>query len=228
MAFASAVVLMTPCPLACFFSSRSSTIASCSSRVDLLLLTAASRDSLRLAHDHLVRELRVPLRRLDRGVPENLLQRRQTSSALEPLAREGVSHLVCMEPLDTRPDPDRLGERTRRQHGEADQLSHAPRHFIQQRHLQRHPAHPANKYIDDLRQNVTRGNRERFRRGWPNFRPPVGYLEDRATKTVIKDPERFDLMRRAWDLVLSGAMRPSQVLHVLNDQWQFRTRRTAR
>jgi DNA invertase Pin-like site-specific DNA recombinase len=86
----------------------------------------------------------------------------------------------------------------------------------------------ATKYIDDLRQNVTRGNRERFRRGWPNFRPPVGYLEDRATKTVVKDPERFDLMRRAWDLVLSGAMRPSQVLHVLNNQWQFRTRRTAR
>jgi DNA invertase Pin-like site-specific DNA recombinase len=86
----------------------------------------------------------------------------------------------------------------------------------------------ATKYIDDLRQNVTRGNRERFRRGWPNFRPPVGYLEDRATKTVVKDPERFDLMRRAWDLVLTGAMRPSQVLHVLNDQWQFRTRRTAR
>ncbi len=86
----------------------------------------------------------------------------------------------------------------------------------------------ATKYIDDLRQNVTRGNRERFRRGWPNFRPPAGYIEDRTTKTVVKDPERFDLMRRAWDLVLSGAMRPSQVLHVLNDQWQFRTRRTAR
>lgn len=86
----------------------------------------------------------------------------------------------------------------------------------------------ATKYIDDLRQNVTRGNRERFRRGWPNFRPPVGYLEDRATKTVVKDPDRFDLMRRAWDLVLTGAMRPSQVLPVLNTQWQFRTRQTAR
>lgn len=86
----------------------------------------------------------------------------------------------------------------------------------------------ATKYIDDLRQNVKRGNRARFQRGWPNFRPPVGYLEDRATKTVIKDPERFDMLRRAWDLILSGSMRPSQVLRILNDQWQFRTRRTAR
>ena len=86
----------------------------------------------------------------------------------------------------------------------------------------------ATKFIDDLRQNVKRGNRARFQRGWPNFRPPVGYLEDRATKTVVKDPERFDLIRRAWDLILSGAMRPSRVLRVLNDQWQFRTRKTAR
>lgn len=86
----------------------------------------------------------------------------------------------------------------------------------------------ATKYIDDLRQNVKRGNRARFQRGWPNYRPPVGYLEDHATKTVVKDPERFDMIRRAWDLILSGAMRPSQVLRVLNDQWQFRTRKTAR
>lgn len=86
----------------------------------------------------------------------------------------------------------------------------------------------ATKYIDDLRQNVRRGNRARFQQGWPNYRPPVGYVEDRATKTVVKDPERFDMLRRAWDLMLSGSMRPSQVLRVLNDQWQFRTRRTAR
>lgn len=86
----------------------------------------------------------------------------------------------------------------------------------------------ATKYIDDLRQNVKRGNRARFQRGWPNFRPPVGYIEDRVTKTVIKDPERFDVIRRAWDLILSGAMRPSRVLRVLNDQWQFRTRKTTR
>jgi len=86
----------------------------------------------------------------------------------------------------------------------------------------------ATKYIDDLRQNVRRGNRARFQRGWPNYRPPVGYIEDRATKTVVKDPERFDMVRRAWDLILLGAMRPSHVLRILNDQWHFRTRKTAK
>lgn len=84
----------------------------------------------------------------------------------------------------------------------------------------------ATKYIDDLRQNVARGNRARFQRGWPNYRPPAGYLEDHVTKTIVKDPDRFDLIRRAWDLALAGSMRPNQVLKVLNDQWGFRSRKT--
>jgi len=84
----------------------------------------------------------------------------------------------------------------------------------------------ATKYIDDLRQNVLRGNRARFEQGWPNYRPPVGYLEDRATKTVIKDPDRFDLIRRVWDLAIAGEHRPAQILAILNDQWGFLSRRT--
>ncbi len=69
----------------------------------------------------------------------------------------------------------------------------------------------ATKFIDDLRANVKRGNRARFERGWPNFRPPIGYIEDRATKTAITDPERFPLVRRMWDELLSGRMRPMQI-----------------
>src|SRR5262245_40035816 len=86
----------------------------------------------------------------------------------------------------------------------------------------------ATKFIDDLRQNVKRGNRARFQQGWPNFRPPAGYLEDRATKTVIKDPVNFDLVRRAWDLLLSGSMQPRAILKVLNEEWGFRSRKNQR
>lgn len=86
----------------------------------------------------------------------------------------------------------------------------------------------ATKYIDDLRTNVKRGNRERFRRGWPNHRPPMGYLEDQAKRTIIKDPDRFELVRRMWDMLLSRAMRPSQILKVANTDWGLRTRKTAR
>jgi DNA invertase Pin-like site-specific DNA recombinase len=84
----------------------------------------------------------------------------------------------------------------------------------------------ATKFIDDLRQNVKRGNRARFQQGWPNYRPPAGYLEDRATKTIIKDPVNFDLIRRAWDLLLSGATPPRKILKILNEEWGYRSRKT--
>ena len=86
----------------------------------------------------------------------------------------------------------------------------------------------ATKYIDDLRQNVKRGNRARFQRGWINHIPPLGYLSDPATKTIVKDPERFDLVRRMWDLVLTGTMRPSEIVETANTKWGFRTRRFKR
>jgi DNA invertase Pin-like site-specific DNA recombinase len=86
----------------------------------------------------------------------------------------------------------------------------------------------ATKYIDDLRANVKRGNRARFQQGWVNYIPPLGYLNDLATKTIVKDPERFDLVRRMWDLLLTGAYRPSQILKIANDEWGFRTRRFKR
>ena len=84
----------------------------------------------------------------------------------------------------------------------------------------------ATKYIDDLRANVKRGNRARLQRGWPNFRPALGYLEDHATKTIVKDPARFPIVRRMWDSLLSGAMRPSQILRAANEDWGLRTRQT--
>jgi site-specific DNA recombinase len=86
----------------------------------------------------------------------------------------------------------------------------------------------ATKFIDDLRANVRRGNRARLQRGWPNYRPPLGYMEDRATKTIVKDPERFPLVRRMWDLLLTGSMRPRLILKLANEEWGLRTRKTAR
>jgi DNA invertase Pin-like site-specific DNA recombinase len=85
----------------------------------------------------------------------------------------------------------------------------------------------ATKYIDDLRSNVKRGNRARYQQGWPNFRPPIGYLEDRATKTIIKDPDRFPLVRRMWDELLSGRMTPMAIARAA-ETWGLRTRKTAR
>lgn len=82
----------------------------------------------------------------------------------------------------------------------------------------------ATKYIDDLRQNVKRGILAKLQKGWVSGLPPLGYLNDKATKTIVKDPERFDLVRRMWDMVLTGSVRPERVRQMATEQWGLRTR----
>ena len=86
----------------------------------------------------------------------------------------------------------------------------------------------ATKFIDDLRANIKRGQRARRERGWPNYRPPIGYLEEQGTKKIVKDPVRFGLVRCFWDLLLSGAMRPSQIAKYATDEMGLRTPKSSR
>ncbi len=85
----------------------------------------------------------------------------------------------------------------------------------------------AKKYVDDLSDNVRRGNRTKLAQGWLPGVPPLGYLNDRAEKTIIPDPVLFPLVRRIWTLVLAGRS-PLEVMRVANDEWGFRTRRHRR
>lgn len=62
----------------------------------------------------------------------------------------------------------------------------------------------ANQYIRDLSENVKRGNREKLARGeWPNH-APFGYLNDRATKTVIVDEQKEKYVKRVYELYLKN------------------------
>ena len=87
----------------------------------------------------------------------------------------------------------------------------------------------ATKFIDDLRANVRRGNRARFQRGWTNFRPAVGYLENRTTGATInvKDKERAPLVRRMWDELLARRMNPMGITKAA-ESWGLKTRKTAK
>jgi DNA invertase Pin-like site-specific DNA recombinase len=84
----------------------------------------------------------------------------------------------------------------------------------------------AEKYIDDLSRNVKRGNRAKVERGgWPH-KAPAGYLNRRISTDVAiiqTDPERFPLIRRAWDLLLSGDHSVMEILRALNHRWGYRT-----
>ena len=84
----------------------------------------------------------------------------------------------------------------------------------------------ANQFILDLKKNVKRGMNSKIEKGWFPAVAPQGYLNDKVEHTIIKDAERFDLLRRAWDLMLTGNYTPPQILKILNGEWGYITRKT--
>ena len=75
--------------------------------------------------------------------------------------------------------------------------------------------------------NVKRGLKTKCEMGWYPFVAPIGYLNtpdrEKGYKIIVKDHERFDLMRKGWDLILTGMYTVPQVLNKLNNDWGLRT-----
>lgn len=88
----------------------------------------------------------------------------------------------------------------------------------------------AQKYVDDLSKNVKRGLKTKLENGWYPGNAPLGYLNFTDKRTgeniVIKDPERFSLIRRMWELMLTGHYTPPKILEIVNSEWGLRTRIT--
>lgn len=78
-------------------------------------------------------------------------------------------------------------------------------------------------YVDSLSENVRRGNRTKAENGWLPNMPPLGYLNDKPSKTIAADPERFRLVRQMWDLMLTGAYTPRQIRQRAVEEWGLRT-----
>ena len=59
-------------------------------------------------------------------------------------------------------------------------------------------------FIDNLSENVKRGMRQKVRRGeWPGV-APCGYLNELKNHTIVKDPERFNSVRKTFELYSTG------------------------
>ncbi|HXR46676.1 MAG TPA: recombinase family protein [Candidatus Limnocylindrales bacterium] len=90
----------------------------------------------------------------------------------------------------------------------------------------------AQKFVDDLSKNVKRGLKTKIENGWYPGVAPLGYLNQTnkltGENTLIKDPDRFPLIRHMWDLMLTGRYTPPKILEKANTEWGFRTRRTRR
>jgi len=83
-------------------------------------------------------------------------------------------------------------------------------------------------YVDSLSENVKRGNRTKIERGeWPN-KAPIGYRNDRETRSITVDPERYPIVRHMWDLMLSGAYPPRRIWELATTEWGLRTVQTKR
>jgi len=60
-------------------------------------------------------------------------------------------------------------------------------------------------YVDNLSENIRRGQRQKVKNGiWPMV-APAGYVNDKSTRTIIPHPERGPLIRKAFELYATGA-----------------------
>jgi site-specific DNA recombinase len=72
-------------------------------------------------------------------------------------------------------------------------------------------------YIDNLSENIRRGQRQKVKNGiWPLV-APVGYLNDRLAKTIYPDPVRAPLIRKAFELYASGTYTIDRLVKVVNE-----------
>jgi site-specific DNA recombinase len=83
-------------------------------------------------------------------------------------------------------------------------------------------------YSDALSDNVKRGLRTRIEKGWHPTRPPIGYLNDPATRTIKRDSERFMRVRQIFDMYLSGEHSAQQIWRIARRDWNLRTHRGRR
>lgn len=85
----------------------------------------------------------------------------------------------------------------------------------------------ANQFILDLSKNVKRGLKTKAEKGWFPSTAPLGYLNDKSKgkgrREIIKDPDRFSLVKKMWELMLTGRYSPPKILNTANNKWGFRT-----
>lgn len=83
-----------------------------------------------------------------------------------------------------------------------------------------------NQFIRDLRKNIKRGVEYKLRHGGLSGPALEGYLNSRDgdEATIVIDPVRFPILRKAFDTFLTGKYTVPELLRILNDDWGYKTR----
>ncbi len=86
----------------------------------------------------------------------------------------------------------------------------------------------ANQFVRDLSVDTKRGLRAKADRGWLPGYATLGYihnpLKKKGDKEIIDDPERFDLVRKMWYLMLTGKYSVNDVWEMARREWKLTSR----
>lgn len=87
----------------------------------------------------------------------------------------------------------------------------------------------ANQFIQDLRVNTSRGMERKAERGWFPSKAPLGYTHNKekvkGDKEILPDEERFPIVRKLFDLMLTGNYNPSQIHKIAVNEFNLTTSR---
>lgn len=87
-------------------------------------------------------------------------------------------------------------------------------------------------FSSKLGKDVKRGLQKKFEMGWMPGVAPEGYKnnsdQEKGFRTISVDTPRFKLLRKAFDLLLTGAHSAEEVRRILNDEWGYKTRKRRR
>ncbi len=84
-------------------------------------------------------------------------------------------------------------------------------------------------FSSKLGKDVKRGMAKKASMGWCTYLAPAGYLnakdDESGLNIIIKDSVRFPLVRKIWDLMLTGNYSPAKILDMANNEWGYRTKK---
>src|SRR3989344_906680 len=83
----------------------------------------------------------------------------------------------------------------------------------------------ATDYVVRLSKNVKRGLNSRVAKGWRPSLAPIGYKNqgDKGEKIIVPDEKNFEIVRKMWDLFLTGTYSVTKILDTANTKWGLRT-----
>ncbi|MBA4850476.1 recombinase family protein [Emticicia sp. BO119] len=84
----------------------------------------------------------------------------------------------------------------------------------------------ATDYVVKLSKNVKRGMYGRATKGWRPIIAPIGYINaglEKGNKTIEPDPERFEIIRKMWHLLLSGGYTVAEILNIATHEYGLRS-----